>query len=186
MVVFMLRTRRLSEIVSRIGDYGWTMSDVKTHRATKRRTSLKGLLLLSSALALSPAATGEAALIKCMRITRAKIEKKLGRPIKCRNDTRNVECFGPELEPTKVLFNESGVATRIEIRTFCNGLRGLKNKLNLIVPEKARGKLLQRTETSERGSCESGYEEEYECLKIEYRQQNCMGCVPATITVEWK
>ena len=65
--------------------------------------------------------------------------------------------------------------------------RATKTSLKgLIVPEKTRGKLRQRTETSERGSCESGYKEEYECLKIMYRQQNCMGCAPATITVEWK
>ena len=162
------------------------MRDVKTHRTTKRCTSLKGLLLLSAVLALSPVATGETVLTKCVKITRSKIEKKLGRPVECRNDTRNVECFGHELEPTKVLFNKSGVATRIEIRTGCNGLHRLKDKLNQIVPEKARGKLLQRTEPSERGSCESGYEEEYECLKIEYREKTCMGCAPATITVEWK
>ena len=162
------------------------MSGVKTHRTIKRCTSLKRLLLLSSVLALSPVATGEVALTKCVMITRSKIEKELGRPVKCRDETRNVECFGHELEPIKVLFNEAGVATRIELNTFCHGIHGLKDKLNQIVPEKARGKLRQRTETSERGSCESGYEEEYECLQIKYRQQNCMGCAPATITVEWK
>ena len=167
------------------GDYDWTMRNVKTLRAT-RRCMLKGTLLLSCVLVLSPVATGEVTPAQCVMITRAKLQKMLGRPVKCRNVTGDVECFGHELQPVRVVFNESGVAKRIELHTGCNGIYGLKDQLNKIVPEKARGKFRQRNERPRDGSCEMVYEEEYECLKIKYREELCRGCAPASITVEWK
>ena len=118
-------------------------------------------------------------------ITRAKIEETLGQPVNCFKDTENVACFGHKLHPGRVLFNESGVAKRIEISTGCIGIHGLKEKLDKVVPEKARGKYRQRIDRSVQGSCQNVYEEEYECLTIKYVQENCMGCIPASITVEW-
>ena len=95
-------------------------------------------------------------------------------------------CFGDKQQPVRVLFNKSGVAKRIHISTVCSGIRGLKEKLNQVVPEKARGKYRQRTDITAQDSCKSVYEEEYECLKIMYFQENCRACVLTSITVEWK
>ena len=142
------------------------------------------LLMLASFFTLSP--QRDDSKTQCVMITRAKIEETLGQPVKCSKEIENVACFGHTLEPVRVLFDESGVAKRIEISSACSGIRRLKEKLNRIVPEKARGKYRQRTDLSAQGSCESVYEEEYECLKIKYFQENCMGCIPASITVEWK
>ena len=142
------------------------------------------LLLLASCFTLPP--QRDDTKTQCVMITKARIEETLGQPFKCVNETGNVWCFGHKQQPVRVLFNESDVAKRIQISTGCSGIRGLKEKLNQVVPEKARGKYRQRTDRSTQGSCKSVYEEDYECLKIKYVQENCMGCVPASITVEWK
>ena len=86
------------------------------------------LLLLASCFTLSP--QRDETKTQCVMITRARIEETLGQPVKCFKDIKNVACFGHELQPARVLFNESGVAKRIEINTGCSGIRGLKEKLN--------------------------------------------------------
>ena len=142
------------------------------------------LFILAACFTLLPQSDDSKA--QCVTITRAEIEKLVNRPAKCFKEAENVECFEAKHSGVNVLFNESGVAKRIEIATACSGIRGLKEDFDQFVPEKARGKYRQRREISEQFACERVYEEEYECVKITYLQQNCRGCVPASITVEWK
>ena len=123
---------------------------------------------------------------KCARVTRAKIEEKLGTPVKCLNDSEDVECYGHEREPMRVQFNSSDVVTSIEISTSCYGLHSLMKVLNEIVPKKARGKYLKEMAKSPSGSCGVVSEEEYECLRIRYFEELCMGCAPASIKAIWK
>lgn len=122
---------------------------------------------------------------KCVTLTRADIREKLGKPVKCLNDSKDTECFEHEREPIRVLFNSSDVVTSIEISTVCNGLHSLIKALNEIVPKENRGKYRQQFERSPAGSCQRVYEEEYECVRIRYWQENCMGCAPASIKVIW-
>jgi len=84
-----------------------------------------------------------------------------------------------------VLFNSSGLAKKIEISTGCNGIHSLIEALNESVPKKVRGKYRRRVEMPGAG-CKAAYEEEYDCLRMEYVQENCMGCMPASITMIWK
>ena len=123
---------------------------------------------------------------RCVNVTRAKIQEKFGKPVKCLNASKDIECFGHEREPMRVQFNSSDVVTSIEISTSCYGLRSLMEALNEIVPKNARGKYRQQSQRSPTGSCQDVSEEEYECLRITYSQQNCMGCAPASIKVIWK
>jgi hypothetical protein len=120
-----------------------------------------------------------------VRLTRANIEKRFGRPGKCFDEPKDVECFGHEGKLIRVQFNSSGVVQNTEIRTV-GGLHSLIEWLNQSVPKKARGKYRQRVELSERLSIQSVYEEEYDCVRIKYLQVNGMGSEPASITVTWK
>lgn len=122
---------------------------------------------------------------RCATLTRANIQGKFGRPVKCLNTSKDVECFGHEREPIRVQFNSTDVVTSLEISTGCNGMDSLLNDLNESVPKNARGKYRTRLESS-RGSCQQVSEEEYECLRIRYFQVMCMGCAPASIKVIWK
>lgn len=121
---------------------------------------------------------------KCIRLTRADVRTKLGPPIKCLNDSKDVECFGHERTPTKVQFNSSDVVSSIEFSTY-SGLHTLMQPLNQILPKENRGKFLQRFESPPPGSCQSVSEEEYACLRITYWQELCMGSAPASIKVTW-
>lgn len=121
---------------------------------------------------------------KCLRLTRADIRRKLGEPVKCLHDSKETECFGHERMPTKVQFNSSDVVTSIELSTY-SGLHTIMQPLNQIVPKENRGKYLKRFENSLPASCQSVSEEEYECLRITYRQELCMGSAPASIKVTW-
>jgi hypothetical protein len=122
---------------------------------------------------------------RCVTVTRAEIQEKFGKPVKCLNNSKDGECFGNEREPIRVQFNSSEVVTSIDLFTGCNGLYRLMNVLNESVPKNVRGKYRRRLEPRP-GSCQSVSEEEYECLRIRYFQENCMGCSPASIKVIWK
>ena len=123
---------------------------------------------------------------KCKAVTRATIEEKFGKPVKCGKNSEGVECFGPQLEPVKVQFDSSDVVTDLEIITFCHGLDSLIKVLDVIVPKNARGKYLQESQPSAPYSCHRVHEEEYQCVRITYSQELCMGCAPASIKASWK
>jgi hypothetical protein len=131
---------------------------------------------------------------KCATVTRAKIEERFGIPVKCLNevqvavgvDSEDVKCFRHEGVPMRVQFNSSDVVTSIEMSTSCNGLQSLMRVLNETIPKSARGKILQEVQKSPSGSCEVVSEEEYECLRIKYSRELCMGCAPASIKAIWK
>src|SRR5678816_3646872 len=59
----------------------------------------------------------------CETLTRAKIQEKFGKPVKCQKGSQDDECFGRELEPVRVQFTSSDVVTRLEIKTYCNGIQ---------------------------------------------------------------
>jgi hypothetical protein len=122
----------------------------------------------------------------CETLTRAKIQEKFGKPVKCQKGSQDDECFGRELEPVRVQFTSSDVVTRLEIKTYCNGIQPLKAVLDDLVPKDARGKYRQQSQRSPDFSCQRISEEEYECLRITYFQEMCMGCAPASIKVIWK
>ena len=119
---------------------------------------------------------------KCERLTRVKVEELLGQPQKCRTETKNVVCFAAY----RVQFNDTGVVEQITMFNHCSGLHWLRKDMDRIVPESLRGKLLKKTDARRDGSCSSGYEEEYACVKINFSEELCMGCAPATITIVWK
>ena len=154
--------------------------------------SFTSLILASFLFSTAPASPLKK---QCVMITKAKIEGKIGPRVKCFNERKEIlhfgnkeemVCFGNSLEPTRVQFDSSGVATHIWLRTSCIGVHGLKRRLNQIVPEKARGKFRHRTETTAQVSCEAVFEEEYDCVSIKYSEERCRGCAPASITVTWK
>jgi hypothetical protein len=122
----------------------------------------------------------------CARLTRAAIEQRFGKPVKCGKRPEDAECFGPGLEPMKVQFDSSGVVVKLEIRTGCNGLQSLAKLLDELVPKSARGKDLQQPKKFPPGSCAVVSQEEYECVTITYSQELCMDCAPASIQVVWK
>jgi hypothetical protein len=122
---------------------------------------------------------------RCVLLTRASVEEKFGRPVKCLDKSKDVECFGHEGEPVRVQFNTSGLATKIEISTGCNGIQSLIKVLNESVPKNTRGKYRPGVEPAGHG-CQTVYEEEYACLRMTSTQENCMGCAPASITMIWK
>lgn|SRR5215470_8186072 len=142
--------------------------------------------LLVASLFFSTPLRSQPAPKKCERLTRAKIEEKFGKPVKCLNDSEDVECFGDEREPIRVQFNSSHLVTGIEMSTICYGLRSLMTGLDETVPKSTRGKYLQRRPKSASGSCSVVSEEEYECLRINYSETLCMGCAPASIKAIWK
>lgn len=122
---------------------------------------------------------------RCVMLTRASVEEKFGRPVKCLDKSQDVECFGHERDPVRARFNTSGLAKKIEISTGCNGIQSLIKALNESVPKNTRGKYRPRVELPGHG-CQTVYEEEYACLRMRYEQENCMGCAPASITMIWK
>ena len=125
---------------------------------------------------------------KCVALTRATVEEKFGKPVKCRQENKNEECFSRNevYASLKLQFDESGVVKKIEYYTGCSGVQGLKRELEQIVPVKDRGKYIKHSDLGVRWSCQSVSEEEYECVKIKYSQENCMNCVPASVIVVWK
>jgi hypothetical protein len=149
---------------------------------TPFRFLLTSLIFASVFLWTAPADVSKKS---CRKPTRAEIEKILGRPVECVKQSANVSCYGNKFEPIRIHFNLSGVVEGVEIVTYCQGLRSLKPKLDGIVPEKARGDYIPHEEHPDY-SCETTTREEYECLNITYQQDNCMGCVPASISVIWK
>ena len=123
---------------------------------------------------------------KCEKLTRAKVVELLGQPVKCKKETKNVECYGGQYAPHTVQFNDSGVVEQLTMFNVCSGVQPLRKEMDRIVPESLRGKLLKKADLSARGSCQPVNEEEYECVKIKFAQELCMGCSPATITIVWK
>ena len=122
---------------------------------------------------------------RCVMLTRASVEERFGRPVKCLDKSPDVECFDHDGEPVRVQFNPSGLAKKMEVRTGCNGIQSLTKVLDERVPKNTRGKYLPRVQLRGQG-CQTVYEEEYACLRMQYAQENCMGCVPASITMIWK
>ena len=81
-------------------------------------------------------------------------------------------------------FTAEGVAKKIYFWTGCNGLWTLQKFLDRIIPTNARGKVRRRSENP--SGCQTRIVEEYDCLTMEFFQENCMGCAPASIIVTWK
>jgi hypothetical protein len=141
-------------------------------------------LLVASVFLSTPLDSNSAK--ECKTVTRAAIEEQFGKPVKCLKDSKDVECFGNQLQPMRVQFDSSDGVTNIEMTTLCSGLESLIKVLNVIVPTKARGKYFQELQRSPSGSCRRIYEEEYQCVRIMYSQELCMGCAPASIKAIWK
>ena len=141
-------------------------------------------LLIVSFLLFTP--THSASPKKCKTVTRATIEEKFGKAVKCQKNSEDVECFGNQVPPVRVQFDSSDGVTDFEMITLCSSLHSLIKVLDEVVPKNARGKYLQELQRSLSGSCHRVYEEEYQCLRITYSQELCMGCAPASIKVSWK
>lgn len=139
-----------------------------------------GLLMLS-VLVPSTALTPK----KCTALNKADIDEKLGHPVPCSSEIKDYECFGDRDYFLQLEIDESGRVKSMTIRHDCNGVWSLKRKLEKILPEKSRGKLVQKTEPNW-GSCEVKYTEKYECLTIDYFEIVCTGCAPASVTLTWK
>jgi hypothetical protein len=122
----------------------------------------------------------------CARLTRASIEQRFGKPVNCAKHSEGFECFGPGVEPIKVQFDSSDVVIRLELSTSCIGLQRLTKLFDEIFPKNARGDHLKASNTSSRGSCQIGSQEESGCVTITYFQELCMDCAPASIQVVWK
>ena len=121
---------------------------------------------------------------RCTIPTRATIQEVLGKSVKCpHNPKPEVECFGED-GSVQAKFTSEGVAKKIDLWTGCNGIWGLSKTLDRILPKNARGKVRRRSENP--NGCQTRIVEEYDCLTIEYFQENCMGCAPASITMTWK
>lgn len=122
----------------------------------------------------------------CKPVARAMIEEKFGKAIKCPQESKGIECFGPQQEPVRVQFDSLDAVTNIELSSACHGLQFLKKVLNETVPNNARGKYLRGSEPLAPYSCRQIHEEEYQCVRITYSEELCMGCAPARIEAKWK
>lgn len=149
-------------------------------------TPIKALFPLLILMAICPALQQRDEPGKCEKLTRAKVIELLGQPSRCKKETKNVECFGGQYAPYTFQFNDSGIVEQITMFNGCSGIQPLRKEMDRIVPENLRGKLQKKTDVSARGSCEAVNEEEYECVKIKFARELCMGCSPATITIVWK
>jgi hypothetical protein len=143
--------------------------------------------LVLAVMVLLTAAPNRVAKHRCVKLTRATIEKKLGKPRKCPSGINDVECFGDERVSVRVPFDSSGVAKSMKLFTSCYGIQSVTKVLDEILPKAARGKRDRRLAMiATPGGCRPINREEYECLRIESSQELCMGCAPASITVTWK
>lgn len=122
----------------------------------------------------------------CKPVARTSIEERFGKAVKCPNESKETECFGPTQEPVRVQFDSLDTVTSIELTTFCQGLQSITKVLNETVPNNARGKYLRESELSRPYSCRHVREEEYQCVRINYSEELCMGCAPAWIKATWK
>ena len=128
---------------------------------------------------------------RCPLLTRAEVEKKLGKPVRCHGEITvpgkpeiKYECFGDPEYNILLQTDENDVVKRMTIHHSCNGVWSLKKKIDEILPEKARGELLQNTEPT-LGRCVAKSSQKFECLKIEYWEIMCQGCSPASATLTW-
>ena len=145
-------------------------------------SSASALLISCSMFFLSTASSGLKK--RCAKPTRATIEEKFGKSVKCRDNAKpEVECFGND-DLLQAEFTAEGVAKKIYFWTGCNGLWTLQKFLDRIIPTNTRGKVRRRSENP--SGCQTRIVEEYDCLTMEFFQENCMGCAPASIIVTWK
>ena len=150
-------------------------------------TPIKYLIALFILAVISQLPQQEAEPKKCERLGRVKIEELFGRPDKCPKEVKNVECFGEQRPPHRwVRFNESGVVEQIDLSDPCSHFDSLKKDLDRTLPEKFRGKFLGKPGITFKGSPRVVEEEDYECVKIKYTQDNSMGCPQAWMTIVWK
>ena len=141
-------------------------------------------LLVASVFLSTPLLSNPAK--KCKTVTRATIEEQFGKPVKCLKDSEDIECYGNHLQLISVQFDSSDRVTNIEMITICKGLESLTKLLNVIIPTNARGKYVQKLQRSPSShSCRRIYEEEYQCVRITYSEELCMGCAPASIKANW-
>ena len=149
-------------------------------------TQIKYLLVLFMLAVVFQSPQQPAETKKCERLTRAKTEELWGQPTKCSKEMKGITCFGGQWSPIMVQFNESGVVEQVRMHNPCTGLHWLRKELDRILPENLRGELQKKMDVSPKGSCEWINEEDYECVKIKFTQELCMGCSPASITIDWK
>ena len=149
-------------------------------------SSVKYVAVVFVALIVSTSAPHKVESTRCERLTRSKILKLLGPAVKCSKEMKQTECFGSPAAGYRVQFNEADIVEQIVSFDLCSGVDSLKKDMDRLLSQELRGKFIRKEDLSALGACESAYEEEYECVKMKFAQNNCMGCVPASITITWK
>jgi len=119
-----------------------------------------------------------------MAPSRSAFEEILGKPVECVGGTKHT-CFRKDSISIRVLFDSFNRAETILVSEVCSGVRGPTELINRLVPKDGRGKLL-KAPIHDSTSCSKSYVEEYECLTIQYSENNCMNCPTAGVDIKWK
>lgn len=122
---------------------------------------------------------------ECKAPSTRRVKDVLDEPVECPKGSAGGVCFKNKSAFVIARFSAKGFAESLFFSTSA-GMFSVSGFMKKIVTDKYRGWFSQRIEMSERYACKSVYLEEYECLSIEYSQENCMGSMPATIKVVWK
>jgi len=147
------------------------------------KTSLLILIIVLAQLLLAPQSQEQCA----AGPSKNNIEKILGKPVECPSRVLERLCFrSNETTLVTVQFNSSDRAKNIFVSDGCRGIHELSKLTDELVPKSDRGKFLKQPKFSGTGSCKREYQDEYECLSMEYWEDNCRGCVPASVNILWK
>ena len=120
------------------------------------------------------------------------LQKTLGQPVDCPSHVKEGKCFRKDSSWIVIQLESSGRIESVFISDSCIGIQGVRALVDSLVPKSCRGKVLPKPTIPKRGtvifgttSCEKGYSEEYECLTIDYSEELCQNCAPASVNVIW-
>lgn len=109
---------------------------------------------------------------------------KLKRKVECPKESGRKLCFQNARSGFTANFDNAGKILSIVLSHPCK-YYSIKEFAEKLVPPENRGKFIKKIFISEEYACLMEYVEEYECLKINYSSQNCMGCAPGSVTITW-
>jgi hypothetical protein len=108
----------------------------------------------------------------------------LGKPVECVGGKKHT-CFLKNSIFIRVLFDSSNRAETIFAVDPCGLVRGPTELIDRLVPKDGRGKLLKAPIHVSTSGGES-YVEEYECVTIQYSENNSMNCPNGRVDIKWK
>jgi len=116
--------------------------------------------------------------------SRNRLEETWGKPVECAFGTGYV-CFSKNGISFRAQFDSSNRAEAIFMISDM-GIFQLTKSIDRVVPKDDRGKFL-KTQINLSKSCQNTHVEEYECMAIEYFEEDCGADLNlATVKIKWK